>query len=57
LGAIKQKSLNRIDKIGYGHLCLREEVMVFNATFNNIPVISLWFLREEKLSFDNNYII
>ena len=36
LGAIKSKSLNRIAKIG--HLCLREGVMVFNATFNNISV-------------------
>jgi hypothetical protein len=25
LGAIKPKGLNRISKIGYGHLCLREE--------------------------------
>jgi len=25
LGAIKSKDTNRITKIGYGHLCLREE--------------------------------
>ena len=25
LGAVKSKGLNRIAKIGYGHLCLRDE--------------------------------
>jgi hypothetical protein len=35
LGAIKPKGINRIAKIGYGHI----------------------FLREENLSFINNYII
>jgi len=34
MGAIKPKVLNKMAKIGYGHLCL----------------------REENLSFDNNYI-
>jgi hypothetical protein len=36
LEAIKPKGLNRIDKIGYGHLCLREE----NLPFNNNKIIS-----------------
>jgi hypothetical protein len=29
LGAINPKDLNRIAKIGYGHLCLREENLIF----------------------------
>jgi hypothetical protein len=36
LEAIKPKGLNRIAKIGYGHLCLREE----NLPFNNNNIIS-----------------
>jgi hypothetical protein len=29
LGAIKPKGLNRIAKIGYGHLCLKQENLSF----------------------------
>ena len=32
LGAWKPTGLNRVSKLGYGHLCLREE----NLTFDNI---------------------
>jgi hypothetical protein len=30
LGAIKPKGLNRIAKIGYGHLCMRVENLSFD---------------------------
>jgi hypothetical protein len=35
LGAIKPKVLNRIAKIGYGHLCLREENISFDNNYSN----------------------
>jgi hypothetical protein len=33
LGTIKHKSLNRIAKIGYGHLRLREENFSFDKNY------------------------
>ena len=37
---IKLMDLNKIENVGDGHLCSRVTVMVFNATFNKISVIS-----------------
>jgi hypothetical protein len=33
LGAIKPTGIHRIAKIGYGHLCLREETLSFDKTY------------------------
>ena len=33
LGTIKPKGIHRIAKIGYGHLCLREENLSFGKTY------------------------
>ena len=37
MGAIKPKGLNMITKIGYGHLCLREENLNFIRSSSHIP--------------------
>jgi hypothetical protein len=37
LGAIKPKGLNRIAKIGYGHLCQREEKFLVLLYFRYTP--------------------
>jgi hypothetical protein len=44
-GASKPKGLNRIAKIGYGHLCLREE----NLSFNNNLIIKDWKAKKIEI--------
>jgi len=48
LGVRKPKGLNRITKIGYGYLYLREE----NLSFNKKIDYGYLYLREENLSFN-----
>jgi hypothetical protein len=50
----QENYLNRIVKIRYGHLYPRVRIMVINATFNNILVISrlsVLLVDEEYWSF------
>ena len=44
-GSSKPKGLNRIAKIGYGHLCLREE----NIRFNNNLIIKDWKTKKIEI--------
>jgi hypothetical protein len=44
-GASKLKGINRMAKIIYGHLCLREEYLCFNNNNNYIKYIK-WELNE-----------
>jgi hypothetical protein len=43
LGAIKPTGIHRIAKIGYGHLCLREETLSFDKTYIScLTLLSTW---------------